>query len=72
MLREDDEWPEWVKMLVYKEDGLTSVEQRVLKGELDDGALRLAHALRFGPDPFRTDSMSTRELVRELRDPRYG
>ena len=70
-LGETDEFPPKVEKLLYINRGLKPNERRYIYNKMKIGALKLFVSMRYGPDPIRYDTMTKRELIKELRHRRY-
>ena len=71
MLGENDKFPQKINDLIYKDKGLSKKEITYLKNKLKKDALNLFVNLRYPVDPVRYDPMTKKELLKELKYPRY-
>jgi len=60
-----------IEPLIYINRGLTDIEIRRIARHLTKQDIRLLVNLRYAPDPIRYDKMLKKELLIELKYPRY-
>ena len=70
-LGEKDKFPPKVEKLLYINRGLKLDERLYIYNKMKIGALKLFVYMRYGPDPIKYDTMTKRELIKELRHRRY-
>ena len=67
-----DTWPDWINKLTYLDRPLTKKERNRLGRSLNKQGLYFFVNLRYPPDPCRYDPMLKKDLLDELKYPRYN
>jgi len=69
--QQEKTWPNYITELMYTMRGLTVNERKYINNSLKVGTLRAFVNIRYGPDPNRYDKMLKKQLIMELKHPRY-
>ena len=70
--QQEKTWPNYITELMYTMRGLTVFERKYINISLKIGTLRTFVNLRYAPDPQRYDKMNKKQLIMELKHPRYS